>query len=146
MQYQNLSRFPMVCMLVTCFIFITQSLQAGGVPEAGDITGVVWKWQHTVYSNDQQSAPVDSSRYTVIFHSDGTLNIQADCNRGGGSYAAKDKNITLEVTHTTRAMCPEDSRDQTFIKDMNAAKIYFFINDDLYMDLAYDTGTMKFGR
>jgi len=60
---------------------------------------------------------------------------------------AKDKNsITIQVTHTTRAMCPPDSLDQTFIKNVNAASVYFFSEGSLYLDLKYDTDTMKFDR
>jgi hypothetical protein len=44
------------------------------------------------------------------------------------------------------AACPPDSLEQTFIKDLNAAVIYFIHEGNLYLDLKYDTGTMKFSR
>ncbi|MBC2712130.1 MAG: META domain-containing protein [Desulfosarcina sp.] len=116
------------------------------MPDSEDITGVVWKWQQTRYNNDQDAVPPDPSGYTIAFNPDGTLNIRADCNRGGGKYSNKGESITIKVTHTTRAMCPPDSLEQTFIKDLNAAAIYFFKDGNLYLDLKYDTGTMKFGR
>ncbi len=116
------------------------------MPDAEDITDVVWKWQETRYNNDQNAVPPDPSGYTIAFNPDGTLNIRADCNRGGGKYSNKGKSLRIEVTHTTRAMCPPDSLEQTFIKDLNAAEIYFFKDGNLYLDLKYDTGTMKFDR
>jgi heat shock protein HslJ len=58
----------------------------------------------------------------------------------------KGKTIAMEVTHTTRAMCAPDSLERAFIKDLNAARIYFLRNGNLYIDLKYDSGTMKLGH
>ncbi|MBW2198948.1 MAG: META domain-containing protein [Deltaproteobacteria bacterium] len=109
-----------------------------------DITGMEWKWQQTRYNNDQQARPQDPSRYTVLFRPDGTLNIRADCNRAGGKYAIQTSALTVEVTHSTRAACPPDSLEQTFLQNLNSAAIYFMKEGQLYIDLKYDTGTMKF--
>lgn len=132
---------------ITVYLFMVQSpLMAGGQPASKDITGTTWTWQQTRYNNDTNAVPTDPSRYTLAFNTDGTINIRADCNRGGGTYSIQDQQITIEVTHTTRAMCPPDALDQDFIKDLNAAKIYFFKDANLYLDLQYDTGTMVFGN
>ena len=120
--------------------------RAGGMPEAEDITGGVWKWHQSLYNNDQKSVPPNPSHYTISFNPDGTINIQADCNRGGGTFSIKGKRISLEVTHTTRAMCPPESLEQAFIKDLNASNIFFFSEGNLYIDLKYHKGTMKLGR
>ena len=56
----------------------------------------------------------------------------------------KDQQITAEITHSTMAACPPDSLEQVFIKDLNAAAIYFMREDTLYIDLKYDSGTMEF--
>jgi heat shock protein HslJ len=144
---QDIDRTSLIPLVVFAWIVIHHSAaMAGGTPETDDITGVVWKWHQTRYNNDTQSIPDDPSRYTIAFNPDGTLSIRADCNRGGGNYATEGKSLTLEVTHTTRAMCPPESLEQIFIKDLNAAKIYFFNEGYLYLDLQYDSGTMKFGR
>jgi len=133
-------------LLIVILISIPGPVGAGGVPETDTISGGVWMWQHTRYNNDTEAIPPDPTHYTMAFNTDGTLNIRVDCNRGGGTYSIAENRITIEVTHTTRAMCPPDSLDQTFLKDINAAGIHFFNEDDLYLDLIYDTGTMKFAR
>ena len=46
----------------------------------------------------------------------------------------------------TQAMCPPDSLERTYIKDLNAARIYFLRNGKLFIDLKYDTGTMMFSN
>ncbi len=133
--------------IVAAFLILAQpSVFSGGLPAPEDITGVVWRWGQTRYNNDQKAVPPDPSYYTITFKADGTLNIRADCNRAGGSYTVNDKRITIQVTHSTRAMCAPDSLEQTFLKDLNAASIFFFKDGNLYLDLKYDTGTMKFGQ
>jgi heat shock protein HslJ len=108
--------------------------------------GTVWKWQQTLYNNDMRAVPGDPSRYTIAFQPDGSLNIRADCNRAGGKYLLQKSALTIEVTHSTRAACPPDSLEQTFLRDLNAAAIYFMREGHLYIDLKYDTGTMKFAK
>lgn len=145
MPIRRILRIAIFLLMGTLPVAPASALADGGMDPEG-LTGTLWKWQQTRYNNDQNAVPGDPSRYTITFDAGGKLNIRADCNRGGGSYSTKGKSLTLEVTHTTRAMCPPDSLDQTFIKDLNAARIYFFRDGNLYLDLMYDTGTMMFGR
>ena len=115
--------------------------------KTGDpILGIVWKWQQTLYSNDQSAVPDHPTRYTIAFQPNGTVAIRADCNRAGGKYAQADSSLTIEVTHSTRAMCPPESLEQTFLKDLDAAAIIFMRKGQLYIDLQYDTGTMRFSK
>lgn len=144
MPIQPIARIAFV-LLGALLVFSSSALSNGGI-ESEDITETQWKWQQTRYNNDRNAVPGDPSQYTVTFGSAGKLNIRAECNRGGGSYSTAGSRITIEVTHTTRAMCPPDSLDQAFIKDLNAARIYFFKDGNLYLDLVYDTGTMMFSR
>jgi heat shock protein HslJ len=147
MSKQKFFRAPSIVFLAAVLLVVVHSAgRAGGMPDAEDITDEDWKWHQTLYNNDQKSVPSDPSHYTVTFNADGTLNIRADCNRGGGTFSTEGKRITIDVTHTTRAMCPPDSLEQTFIDDLNASNIFFFSDGDLYIDLKYHKGTMKLGR
>ena len=140
------SVFKMILPMTILLVLVATAASAGGAPEAEEITGVIWEWQQTLYNNDTRAVPDDPGRYTVAFEPGGKLFIRNDCNRGGGNYSVDGKSIVIEVTHTTRAKCPPDSLEQTFFKDLNAARIHFLQNGNLYIDLKYDTGTMKFGR
>jgi len=111
---------------------------------AQTLIGTVWRWQQTLYSNDTKAVPPNPNDYTLNLLPDGKVNIRADCNRGGGAYRLDGSRISIEITHTTRAACPPGSLEENFIRDLNAAAIYFFDTDVLYFDLKYDTGTMKF--
>ncbi len=111
-----------------------------------DIGGVAWKWQRTLYNNDTKSQPTDPSRYTILLMPEGHLSVHLDCNAGGGRYTLDRSSVTLELTHTTTAACPPESLAQQFMKDLGAARIAFMRDGNLYLDLMYDTGTMKFAR
>lgn len=110
------------------------------------IIGIVWKWQQTIYNNDTKAIPPSPEQYTLNLLPDGNVNIRADCNVGGGSYSLQDRKISIEITHTTMAACPPESLGEVFIKDLNAATIFFMAGEDMYLDLMYDTGTMEFGK
>ncbi len=103
-----------------------------------------WKWQQKIYNNDRKAVPPSPENYTLKLLPDGKVSIRADCNLGGGVYTLRGNEISIEITHTTRAACPPESLEQSYIRDLNAAVIYFMKGDFLYIDLKYDTGTMKF--
>jgi heat shock protein HslJ len=124
-----------------------QKQDCSAAVDAGEnLIGVTWIWQQTRYNNDTNATPQDPSRYTIAFKPDGALNIRADCNRAGGKYTMQKSTLTIEVTHSTRAACPPDSLEQTFLRDLNSAAIYFIREGYLYIDLKYDSGTMQFSR
>ncbi len=127
-----------------CLIISQSAVFAGGPPDPEDITGAEWKWLQSLYNNDQKAVPADPAHYTITFKPDGTLNVRADCNRAGGAYTVTDQSISIQVTHSTMAMCPPDSLDVKFLKDLAAAAIYFFKDGHLHLDLKYDSGTMQF--
>ena len=78
------------------------------------------------------------------FLDNGTLTVKADCNQKGGTYSIRDKRLSIEITHSTMAACPEGSLEDEFVRKLSGAAIYFIKDGDLYIDLKYDTGTMKF--
>jgi heat shock protein HslJ len=69
----------------------------------------------------------------------------ADCNLGG-VYTLRGKEISIEITYTTRAACPPESRELDYIRDLNAAARYFVQDKILQIELKVDTGTMRFTR
>jgi len=113
---------------------------------ASGIVGMSWKWAQTIYNNDTMTVPAEPDLYTVMLHRDGTVDVRADCNRGGGTYVNKGGSISINITHTTMAMCPPGSLEGEFLRNLDAAAAYFMAEGDLYLDLKFDTGTMKFIR
>jgi heat shock protein HslJ len=110
------------------------------------LIGTEWKWQQSLYSNDTKAMPPVPENYTLKLLPDGKVSIRADCNRGGGVYRLEKERISIQIAYTTRAACPPESLEQTYIRDLNGAAIYSLKADGLFIDLKYDTGTMKFIR
>ncbi len=105
--------------------------------------GVTWRWQQTLYNNDTETVPSNPERYMLKLLPNGRVFIHAGCNVGRGNYKLSENHITIEISHTTAAACPEDSLQEKFIRDLNGAAVYSIEGDNLYLDLKYDTGTMK---
>ena len=112
------------------------------------VVGPVWQWVQTLYNDDRKVVPENSANYTVQFKEDGKLSVNADCNQKGGVYSVSpgERTISLEITHSTMALCQEGSLEDEFVKGFSAAVIYFFKDGDLYIDLKFDSGTMRFSK
>jgi heat shock protein HslJ len=111
--------------------------------EADSLTANAWQW--VSFSNPVEQYQVDNPQnYVLVFHSDGSMDIKADCNNARGSYAVDGSSIKIEVGAMTRAMCPPESLSTDFIKHLPYAAIYFFEDGALYIDLMADGGTLKF--
>ena len=119
---------------------------SSGDGDGVEIGGIVWTWQGSTYGNDTVTAPDDPTRYTILLMPEGHLSVKIDCNAGGGRWTLDGSAISLELTHATTAACPPGSLADRFMRDLAAARIAFMRNGDLYLDLMYDSGTMRFGR
>lgn len=113
-----------------------------------EVAGTTWQWEQTRYNDDNMTVPADPKNYTVQFRVDGTVNVKADCNLKGGTYSAsaKEKRLSIEITHSTMAACPEGSLEDEFVRALSTATLYFIKDGDLYIDLKYDTGTIHLAR
>ena len=116
----------------------------GEAEDATGLVGGVWQWAEFSDTVDGVVAVENPERYTAEFLTDGTVNVQADCNSGRGNYTADGSNITVSDLAMTRALCEEGSKSEDFVTYLQAAAIYFFEEVDLFLDLPADGGTMKF--
>jgi heat shock protein HslJ len=110
-----------------------------------EIVGVTWQWQSTQTPVEKVTVD-DPERYTLELGPDGRVDVLADCNRLGGTYNLSDTHITVTLTTGTMAACPPNPLADRFIKELNTAVIYFTEGEDLFVDLQYDSGTMRFAR
>jgi heat shock protein HslJ len=121
----------------------TEATTTGAVDEA--LVGKVWQWLGTITA-EEPVAVADSTRYTIEFMADGTASITADCNMVTAQFTADGSAITLTPGASTMALCPEDSQADLFTQQLSGAAIYFFQEDDLFIDLIADSGTMHFSE
>lgn len=109
-----------------------------------ELVGPVWLWQQTLMNNGDQFTPDNPGNYTVQFMADGTVSVQADCNQVNGTYTLDGNALTIALGPSTLAACPEGSLGDQFVANLSGAAIYFFQEGDLYIDLMFDSGTMRF--
>ena len=60
------------------------SLRIQGMPRSG-LHDVVWQWTGSTYQG-KENPIADPALYEVVYGSDGTLSVKADCNRASGTY------------------------------------------------------------
>jgi heat shock protein HslJ len=133
-------------------LYMDLPMDSGTLKLAADPTGpegvdpnLAGTWQWAAFASPVEQVTVDApARYTVSFMEDGTVAVQADCNRATGTYAADGSRIAIELGPTTLAACPPDSLGDEFLRYLAVAAIYFTQDDSLYVDLRMDSGTMQF--
>jgi heat shock protein HslJ len=108
-----------------------------------ELSGTSWQWIQMV--TPVETVTVDNpANYLVEFMPDGLISIQADCNTGSGTYEFDGSALSINITSTTLALCPEGSLSDLFIRSLNAAAIPFEQNGNLFIDQFADGGTMEF--
>lgn len=117
---------------------------SGATAPQPSLTGTAWQWVQTFYNDGKRAAPARPANYTVRFQESGAINVRADCNRKGGTYAVDGKRISIAIKISTMAACEPGSLEEPFVRDLTAGAIHFFRDGDLYIDLKYDSGTMRF--
>jgi len=110
------------------------------------VAGTVWQWAQTLYSDGQRSVPSDPQRYTINFLENGEISAKADCNMKGGRYTLDENRLSLEITRSTRRACEDGSLEDRFVRDLSAGTSFFLRGGELYIELKFDSGVMKFLR
>lgn len=108
-----------------------------------DITGTVWMWAETTTPTGVTSVD-DPAKYTIELLPDGQFRVSVDCNSGSGSHTLGDGHVSFEFGPMTLAECEPGSLSDRFIQELNAATIYFMEGEELFIDLKFDSGTMRF--
>jgi heat shock protein HslJ len=102
-----------------------------------------WQWVSTITPVEKIAVP-NPERYTIMLTEEGTLQARFDCNRGGGEFKISPGKLSFGPLMSTRMACPEDSLDGPFMRDLQRVTSFFVQDGFLYLELPYDSGTMKF--
>lgn len=106
------------------------------------LTSHPWRWK----SYGQTAGAVDIDRpaaYEISFAKDGTVSIQADCNRASGSFKIDGQNLSINVGPTTLVACPGNSRGEQFLQLLGTAE-KFVIAGDLLIVILKGESTLAF--
>jgi len=131
-----------------CITFLGCSSNAPSTPSSHlkdpkAVLNKTWQWESTVTPVETITVP-SPEQYTLLLAEDGTLKAKFDCNNGGGSYEISEGNLSFGPMMSTRMACPEGSLDMVFMRDLARVSSFFLEGGNLYLELPYDSGTMKF--
>ena len=119
-------------------------VEKGAAADPLSLEGTAWQWVQTRFNDGKRVVPATPANYTVRFEEGGKFNARADCNRKGGTYTAKDKRISIQIGNSTMAACEPGSLEEEFVRNLTAGAVYFSKDGDLFIDLKFDSGTMRF--
>lgn len=110
---------------------------------ANGLEGRTWLWTGRTPVGGAFQPVADPASYTVTYNEDGTLFFQADCNSGGGSYAALG-GLSGSVTHTLGAMtlaaCPDGSRMDEFTGALSAVRSFRVLPGGQELEMSLPAG------
>jgi heat shock protein HslJ len=84
-------------------------------PTKDPIQGINWQWVTVTYQTTGEVTYISNPLvYTIVFHADGTVSGQADCNTFNGTYNNQG-GLTIKIKSSTRAACPEGSMSDEYL-------------------------------
>jgi para-nitrobenzyl esterase len=110
------------------------------------LIGPVSRWRETLMGDGQRFTPADPSRYALQLMPDGTAAAQVDCNRAVGTYTTNGNELTLSFLVTLLAACPPGSLADRYQQQLNSVSSFFFRDGVLFLELMFDSGTMRFSQ
>lgn len=97
-----------------------------------------WAWVET---QGQNALAPSAGTYTLRIQDDGTLVVQADCNRAAGTVKAAGTMLSVVLGPTTLAECGPDSLSAQFLRQLGTVRHHALRDGHLWLKLA-DGGTM----
>ena len=113
---------------------------------AAEFADAEWQWQEFQSMDGSATTVPHPENYTLLFQADGTVRIQADCNRGSGSYSVEQAILSISPGPLTRAACPPDSLSDRYLELLGFVASYAIEDGELYLSLMADGGLLRFSR
>lgn len=123
----------------------TQPADAQPANAASDLGGTSWQLVQFQSGDGTTLMPDDKAKYTLTFHTDGTVNTRIDCNRGRGTWTSTEPNqLQFGPLALTRAMCPPGSLHDRIARDWGFVRSYILKDGHLFLSLMADGGIYEF--
>lgn len=110
-----------------------------------DLSGTSWQLVKIMSMDDSSASPDDPSEYTLMFGKDGRAAIQADCNRGTGSWSSRSQSqLAFSKIASTRALCPPGSISEKFLAQFEWVRSYTVRDGHLFLATMADGSIIEF--
>ncbi|MBQ8863513.1 MAG: META domain-containing protein [Rikenellaceae bacterium] len=97
-----------------------------------ELTGTTWKAITLNIDGTNTTISDKAEGYTLII-SEGRVNGQGDCNSYFGNFSSKNGKISISGMGSTKAMCPNQEREDKFMQILATANGYSIENDKLML-------------
>ena len=108
------------------------------------LVATAWNWVSSQTPTGNVSVPTPKN-YAVAFLTDTRSAVQADCNKGNGSYAVEGNTIKFGNIAMTMMACPPGSMANMFMRELGSASTFRIVGDRLTFEIA-GGGSMTFDR
>ncbi len=127
---------PLVLLLTAFWIFEVA---------ATELTGTAWRLVKIMSMDDRVYAPDDRSKYTLELLSKGRAAIEADCNRGTGTWTSEGPGqLQFGPIATTRALCPPESLSERYLAQFEWVRSYVMEDGRLFLATMADGSIIEF--
>jgi heat shock protein HslJ len=112
---------------------------------ASGLAGSAWRLVKISSMDDTVHTSPDSAAYTLEFVTDGSVRIQADCNRGTGSWTSDAPGqVQFGQIAATMAICPPGSLHDIYMAQFQWVRSYVIENGHLFLATMADGSIIEF--
>lgn len=105
-----------------------------------------WFWIASTSADGAQNIE-QPQRYQIEFVDDGSLRVQADCNRGGSRYSIlSESQLQIAPIALSKRACPDDSQDRLFVRQLAGVTKMTLNGQQLRLESANGAEVMHFAR
>lgn len=134
-----------VCVLATvCMTGASASGDGGSRTPPSELSGTAWQFVRIMSMDDSVVQPADPAAYTLSFGADGTAALQADCNRGAGSWTVNASQLRFGPIASTRALCPPGSLSDVYLTQFQWVRSYVMKDGHLFLATMADGSIIEF--
>lgn len=112
---------------------------------ACELADTSWRLVRIMSMDDRVDVPDDRAKYTLELQADGTATMQADCNRGSGSWISEATGqLRFGPVASTHALCPPGSLSEKYLAQFEWVRSYVMKNGHLFLATMADGSIIEF--
>ena len=135
-----LNRLFILSLIVICDFLFTNSITA----QESALENTSWQLKAIFSFNDSEFKPANSSDYLLRFRLENRLQIEADCNQAGATWATVGEAIVFTDLVTTRKLCIQPSLFNRYIMNLNRTVDFELEDNRLILRTNTETDWMEF--
>ncbi len=114
------------------------------LPDLLELAGTAWQLRSIQSMDDNLYVPRPKAKFILWFLPDNSLAVEADCNRGQGSWRQDQSSLSLGPIALTRALCEDSSMQDRFIGDLEYVRSFVINDRRLFLATMADGAILEF--